>query len=221
MSNSVESTSPEGFPWRRTMLIGVSGLLSYLLIPLGFSNYNDIRSLEDARLNRAVKFGNQNVEFNSKVNAAATLLRMVADHNDRMKLSGNQLAESKQDLYQAYRERRLDLDASWWWPSEFAREAGALKLLSTDEMKQLHVYVEEYKKSVLATMNQLAYLWRFLDSPEYLVNEEGKEKRSKIVQTMDTEFGKQYDIRNDLVSKIGLLFTQSNHRTTKLNLLGF
>jgi hypothetical protein len=215
------SDPPQGFPWRRTMLIGLSGLLSYLLIPLGFSNYNDIRSIEDARLNRAVKFGNQNVEFNSKVNATATLLRMVADHNDRMKLSGTQLAESKQDLYKTYRDRRLDLESSWWWPSEFAREAGALQLLSTDEMKQLNLYIEEYKKSVLATMNQITYLWRFQDSPEYLVNDESKEKRSKIVQTMDMEFGKQFDMRNDLVSKIALLFTQSNHRTTKLNLLGF
>lgn len=221
MTDPLPSNPPQGFPWRRTFLIAISGLMSYLLVPLGFSNYNDIRSLHDARLARAIKFGNQNVEFNSKINTTATLLRLVASHNDRMKLSGLQLTEAKRDLFKSYQNRRLDLDVSWWWPSEFAREAGALELLSADEMKQLNLYVEEYKKSVLATMNQITYLWRFMDSPQYLADDQSKAKRSEIEQAMDVEFGKQYDIRNQLVSKISLLFTKSNHRTTKLNLLGF
>ena len=221
MCNAPTSNQPRGFPWRRSILIGLSGLLSYLLIPLGFSNYNEIRSLREARQIRAVKFGNQNSEFNGKVNATATLLRSTASHNDRMRLSGSRLTEAQRDLYKKYQERRLELDTSvWWWPAEFAREAGALDLLSADEMKRLNTDVDDYKKSVLATMNQITYLWRFLDSPEYRVNDQNKKKRSDIEQAMDTEFEKQYNIRNQLVSKISVLFTQSNYRTSKLNLLG-
>jgi hypothetical protein len=221
MSAPLKSNQQRKFPWRRSLLIGLSGLLSYLLIPLGFSNYNEIRSLRDARLTRAVRFANQNAEFNSKVNATATLLRMTANHNDRMSLSDSQLREAQRDLYKNYQERRLELDASvWWWPSEFAREAGALDLLSADEMQKLNTDVEEYKKSVLATMNQLTYLWRFLDSPEYSLNDQSKKKRGEIEQAMEKEFGRQYDIRNGLVSKISQLFIKSNYRTTKLNLLG-
>ena len=222
MSDPPTSKEPRGFVWQRSLLIALSGLLSYILIPLGFSNYNEIRSLREARQVRAVKFGNQNSDFNGKINATATLLRSTASHNDRMKLSGSKLTEAQQDLYKKFQERRLELDTSiWWWPAEFAREVDALDLLSADEMKQLNTEVGEYKKSVLATMNQLTYLWRFLDSPEYSVNDQNQKKRSEIEQAMDLEFEKQYNIRNQLVSKIGVLLTQSSYRTSKLNLLGF
>lgn len=222
MCDSATSNQPRGFPWQRSILIGLSGLLSYLLIPLGFSNYTEIRSLREARQIRAIEFGTKNSEFNAKLNATATLLRSTASHNDRMKLSGSKLAEAQRDLYKNYQERRLELDASvWWWPAEFAREVGTLELLSADEMKHLNTDVDDYKRSVLATMNQLTYLWRFLDSPEYSVNEQNKKKRSELEHAMETEFEKQYNIRNQLVSKIGVSFTQSNYRTSKLNLLGF
>jgi|SRR5688572_20870779 len=213
---------PRGFPWRRSILIALSGLLSYILVPFGFSNYNEIRSLREARQIRAVRFGNQNSEFNGKINATATLLRATAAHNDRMRLSGSSLTEAQRDLYKNYLGRRLELDASvWWWPAEFAREAGALDLLSADEMKHLNAEVDDYKKSVLATINQITHLWTFLDSPGYRVDDQNKKKRSEIEQTMDMEFEKQYNIRNHLVSKINVLLTQSSYRTSKLNLLGF
>lgn len=220
MSATATSKKPLGFVLQG-LLIGLGGLLSYILIPLGFSNYNEIRSLREARQVRAVKFGSQNSEFNGKINATATLLRSAAAHNDRMKLSGSKLSETKQDLYKNFQERRLELDASvWWWPAEFAREVGALNLLSADEMKQLNTEVDEYKKSVLATMNQITYLWTFLDSPEYSVNDKNQKKRNEIERAMELEFEKQYNIRNQLVNKIGVLLTQSNYRTSTLNLLG-
>ena len=221
MSDPPPIHEPRGFPWRRSVLIGLGGLLSYILIPFGFSNYNEIRSLREARQIRAVKFGHQNSEFNGKVNATATLLRATAAHNDRMRLSGSNLTDIKRDLYKNYLERRLELDASvWWWPAEFAREVGALDLLSAEEMQHLNSDVDQYKQSVLATMNQITHLWTFLDTPEYRVDDQNKKKRSEIEKTMDTEFEKQYIIRNELVSKISVLLTQSTYRTSKLNLLG-
>lgn len=81
------------------------------------------------------------------------MLRMFASHSNGMKVSGQELQDARKDLCKNYRERRLDLDATaWWWPSEFAREAEALKLLTPDEMKQLTANVQEYNASVLVTL---------------------------------------------------------------------
>lgn len=65
MTGVLTSSENTGFPWRRTFLLGMGGLLSYLLIPWGFSNYNEVRSLREARLARATKFADRNAEFNS------------------------------------------------------------------------------------------------------------------------------------------------------------
>lgn len=209
-------------PWQQLLLITFTALVSYFLIPVITSRYSEIRSLHDARLARAIRFGDRNNDFNSKINVAATLLRMYGNHNYRTKISGAELDEARKDLYAKYKERNLDLDATaWWWPSEFVREAEALKLLSPDEIKQLQADVTEYNKSVLATINQVTYLWQFLDSPEYKVDEQSQDKISKLEAAMDKEFQTQHAIREDLVKKIATLFAESNFRTGERDLLGF
>jgi hypothetical protein len=100
MNNPLKSIPWRLLPWRRAILIGFGGLLSYFLIPLGFAQYGDIKSLRDARLIRAVKFGDQNAEFNSKVNATATLLRLFAAHNDRIRLSDSQVPDATERTIQ-------------------------------------------------------------------------------------------------------------------------
>ncbi len=82
-------------PWRRLLLLGAGAVVSYLLVPVIISRYNDIRSLRDLRLTRAVEFGSRNNEFTSKVNVTATMLRMFASHNNRMKVSGQQFQEAR------------------------------------------------------------------------------------------------------------------------------
>lgn len=209
-------------PWQQLLLVTFTALVSYFLIPVITSRYNDIRSLRDARLARAIRFGDRNNDFNSKINATATLLRMYDNHNYRTKISGAELNEARKDLYTKYKERYLDLDATaWWWPSEFVREADALKLLSPDEFKQLQADVADYNKSVLATVNQVTYLWQFLDSPEYKVDEQSRDKIARLEVAMDKEFQTQHAIREDLVKKIAILFAESNFRTQKTDLLGF
>lgn len=209
------------FPWRRALLIVFGGLLSYLVIPLGFAQYGEIKSLRDARRSRAVKFGERNTEFNSKINATLTLLRMAADHNERMKLSVSQVPDAQKDLYSIYRELRLDLDeAAWWWPSEFAREAAGLDLLSATEVEQLTADVTNYNASVLNTMNQVTTLWRFLDSPEYSLNDLNRQKRDEIEKKITAEMGKEYQTRNELVSRISSLFSKSRHRSNTFDQIG-
>jgi hypothetical protein len=127
----------------------------------------------------------------------------------------------QKELYKNYQERRLELDeAAWWWPSEFAREAGALDILSADEMKQLNTDFGDYKNSVLNTMNQVTYLWNFLDSPEYRFNDQSKTKREEIEARMRKEFENEYNARNQLVSRVASLFSKSEHRTNTFDLVG-
>lgn len=212
----------EKVPWQQLLLITFTALVSYFLIPVITSRYNDIRSLRDARLARAIRFGERNNDFNSKINATATLLRMYGNHNHRTKISGAELNEARKDLYARYKERYLDLDATaWWWPSEFVREADALKLLSLDEIKQLQADVTDYNKSVLGTMNQVTHLWQFLDSPEYKADQQSQDKIAKLEAAMDKEFQTQHAIREDRVKKIAILFAESNFRTRNTDLLGF
>ena len=209
------------FPWRRSLLIVFGGLLSYLVIPLSFAQYSEVKTLRDARRTRAVQFADRNTEFNSKINSTLTLLRLTADHNERMKLSSAQLPDAQKDLYSVYRQRRLDLDeAAWWWPSEFAREAAAFNLLSISEIGQLNDYIQKYKQSVLNTMNQVTYLWRYLDSPEYSLDDVGRQKRKEIEDKMTAEMGKEHQIRNDLVNKVSSMLSESRHRTSTFDLIG-
>jgi hypothetical protein len=208
-------------PWKRGFLIIFGGLLSYFVIPLGFSQYNEVKLLREARLARAIKFGDNNTAFNSKVNATATMLRMFVNHNARVKVSAVRLPDAQMDLYRSYQQRRLDLDeAAWWWPSEFAREASALDLLSPDETKELQRLVDEYNKSVLNTMNQVTTLWQFLDSPEYRLDKLSDDKRKAIDDNVGKEMGREYDARNKLVSRVAALLTKSRYRTNTFDLLG-
>jgi len=208
-------------PWRRATLIVFGGLLSYLVIPLGFAQYSEVKSLRDARRSRAVKFGERNTEFNSKINATLTLLRMAADHNERIKLSDSQLPDAQKDLYSNYRQRRLDLDeAAWWWPSEFAREAAGLDLLSATEIEQLNADIANYNASVLNTVNQVTYLWRYLDSPEYGLNDLSRKKRDELEKQITAEMGKEYKARNELVNSVSSLLSRSNHRSNTFDLMG-
>ena len=168
----------EKIPVRRLMLVAVGTLMTSLLIPVVLSGYNDVKSLQQARLTKAVEFGDHNNDFNGKVNSIATLMLMFNTHNHRFKTSGPQLSEAHQELTKNYRERYLELDATaWWWPSHFLRELEALKSLSPDEVKQLTGFVDEYNKSVLTTVNAVKPLWHFLDSPEYKTDEQSQQSR--------------------------------------------
>lgn len=199
----------------------VEAVLLYTVIPFGFSQYNEIRSLRDARRNRAVKFGELNTEFNRKVNATKTLLLMFADHNQRIRLSSFQVPDAQKDLYRSYEQWRLDLDeVAWWGASEFLREAGALDLLSEDEKKQLQGHLGEYSKSVLRTVNQVTALWNFFDSPKYRMDKGSDTEKKKIEAEADRQMGLEYDIRANLVNSVASLFLNSTHRTNQYNKIG-
>jgi hypothetical protein len=208
-------------PWRRLMLIAAGALVSYLLIPIIVSRYNDIKSLREARIERAIKFGDRDDELSSKVNALETLMGFFADHNDRGKISGTQLIEVRKELYKNYRERYLDLDAmAWWWPSDFRRETDALNLLAPDEIRQLNTYIHDYKESVKTTMNQPKLLFEFVDSPRYKVDKQGKKDFEDLKAKTIQEFQAQREIRNGFVQKISALFVRSNFRTNWLDMIG-
>lgn len=209
-------------PWRRVLLIVVTGFASYILVPVTLARYSELRSLREARMARAIKFGDRNEEFNSKINATTTLLRMFGSHNSRNKISGAELAEIRRELVKNYRERYLELDSTvWWWPSDMIRETRALQLLSESEMTQLEADAVEYNKSVLATMNQMTTYWRFLDSPEYRVDDETRKKMDDMETAIAKEFQTQHGIRQNLVKRITTTYAQSHYRTGLLDRLGF
>ena len=64
--------------FRRLLWPVLGGFLAYLLIPIALSGYSESRALREARLARAVKFGDRNAEFVGKVHGQATLLSMFA-----------------------------------------------------------------------------------------------------------------------------------------------
>lgn len=208
---------------RRWLPIALGGFVTYLLIPMTLSRYDDIKSLREARLARAVNFGDRNAEFISKIHAEATLLRLFAQHNDRMNISGAELREARKDLFEDYRKVYLEIDSTeWWWPWEFEREVRALGLLSPHEMIQLHEYVQNYSESAKKTIYEPINLWHFLDSPEYQVR--GKKSRDEIKRLedkIDNAFRPEYEKRAGLVEKIATLFARSNFRTEWYDIVPF
>ena len=200
-------------PWRRLSLIAVGFLLTYLLVPVILSRYNETKSLREARLARAIKFGDYNTDFNSKANGISTSMGFFAHHNQRMK--DTNLKEAKNELFKNYKDRYLaDINSTvWWWPQDFTREVATLDLLSPSEREQLKTLVEDYNKSLLATVKELHPLWVFMDSSDYKANDASLKNIEKMQTSMDTEMGHQSEIRNELVGKISGLFANSNYRT--------
>lgn len=207
---------------RPYLVPAIAGLLAYFLIPLALSRYNDVKSIQEARLARAVKFGDRNAEFVSRIHSEGTLLRMFADRNERMNLSGNALKEARRDLVENYRKQYLEIDATeWWWPREFAREVRALNLLAPEEMTQLEAYIRAYSESSNQTIYQPIYLWQFLDSPKYKVcRKKSVDEIKRLEGNIDNAFVPEYDKRDELVKKITALFAQSNFRTGWRNIIG-
>jgi hypothetical protein len=200
-------------PWRRLFLIAVGFLLTYFLVPVILSRYNETKSLREARLARAIKFGDYNTDFNSKANGLSTLMGFFAHHNQRMKDAN--LKDAKTELFKNYKDRYLaDINATvWWWPQDFGREVATLDLLSASDRVQLDTLVTDYNTSLLATTNALRPLWIFMDSSDYKANDKSLKKIETMIAAMDTEMGHQSAIRNELVQKISGLFANSNYRT--------
>lgn len=211
-------------PWQKVLLILAGGLVTYIVVPITASRYNDIRLLRESRLARAVDFNSRNNDFNAKVNLTRTMMEMYVDHNSRMNITGTEFLDRRKELVREFKERRLELDGAWWWPGQFSREAEALNLLTPDELKQLGKSIEEYNYSVLQTMNQLTYMWRFLDSPDYKAeyNDEAASKKrvDELKANMAAEFGKQHQIRQDLVKKVVMLFEESQCRSSWRDMVG-
>jgi hypothetical protein len=212
----------EKIPVRRLILIAIGGLASYLLIPMILSRHNDIKSLREARSSRAVKFGDRNAEFTSRIHAEATLLNMFAQHNDRMNIAGTELKEERKELYENYRRIYLEIDSTeWWWPWEFEREVRALRLLSPTELTELHRYIQDYSESAKKTIYDPIYLWHFLDSPEYKVREKKSRDEIKGLQEkINNAFGPEYEKRAELVEKIVALFGKSDFRCEWHDIVG-
>ena len=101
------------------------------------------------------------------------------------------------------------------------RETRALQLLSESEVTQLEADAVEYNKSVLATMNQMTTYWKFLDSPEYRVDDETRKKMDAMENSIANEFQTQHGIRQNLVKRITTTFAQSRYRTGWLDRIGF
>lgn len=206
---------------RRLMLIALGGLATYLLIPMILSRHSDIKSLREQRLTRAVKFGDRNAEFVNRIHAEATMLSMFAQHNDRMKISGTELKEARQELYQNYRKEYLEIDTEWWWPWEFKREVAALRLLSPDELTQLHRYVNDYSENAKSTINKPTHLWHFLDSPEYKVGDKKSQAEiTKLEKNINDTFEPDNEKRAELVQKIAALLANSNFRCEWHDIVG-
>ena len=52
-------------PWQKVLLILAGGLVTYIVVPITASRYNDSRTLREARLARAVEFNTRNNDFNA------------------------------------------------------------------------------------------------------------------------------------------------------------
>jgi hypothetical protein len=195
------------------LLVAVSGLASYILIPVILSRYNDTKSLRDARMAKAIRFGDYNDEFDRKINGLRTLMLLSFEHDKRM--NGADLKETKKDLSKALDERyQIDLDASmWWWPQDFQREVATLKLLSPGEITRLAALIQEYNKSLDATLKGVRPLWHFMDSPDYKFNDENKKRIDEQMAICGNEIEAQRDTRNNLVREISTLFLESDFRT--------
>ncbi len=207
-------------PWRRLILIAFGALVSYLLVPIIFSRYNEIKSVREARRARAIRFGDRNDEFNDKISDLASLMPAFNGHAHRVKLSAIEVKEADKELNTKHLERSLDMGDIWWWPQDFQREVGALALLSPDELKQLSSYVNDYNASLAAALDAPKELWHFVDSVDYRVDDASQKKIDTMTAEMYKKIQTEDTIRADLVEKISILFAKSNFRTGTLNMLG-
>jgi len=208
--------------WKKLAVLSplFGGVLIYIAIPLCLSNYNETKSLREARLATAVKFGDYNTDFNSKANGLATLMGFFASHNQRMKNAD--LKDAKFEFFKNYKDRYLaDINSTvWWWPNELIREVALRDLLSPEDIKRLQALVDKYNESLLATVNALHDLRVFMDTLDYKASDKSQKTIDAMKAAMNTEMGNQSTIRYNLTGEISALFVKSNYKTTWRSYMG-
>jgi len=226
MNDILKKNHKRGFAWPLPIVFSwlgpiVAGAVLYVLIPWTFSNYNNVRSLREARLTRAIKFGERNSEFNNKMSELMSLMPTFDSHAHRMKLSGIELKEAHRELNKNHLELSLEMSWIYLWPRDVQHEAEAQALLTPDELKQLGKLVGDYETSLGATLKAPDCLWHFVDSANYKVDAKSQNEIKKLKAGMDKKYNAESDNRTRLVGEIFALFANSKCRTSWVNTLGF
>jgi hypothetical protein len=201
------------------VLLCSGSALSALVIPGIISDSSEIESLHEARLKKAIDFGDRNEDFVSKLNVLKTLMETFNNQNVRMKTSPKELRESQSQFRKEYTEKYLALDSSaWWWYWDVGREAQIFSLLSPAELQLLHKEIFEYGDSVLASKNAVEPLWKYLSSRSYTLSPEAQQKISDLTAAMGKDLVKANQDRNNHVYNISQLFAHSVHRRPRKGL---
>jgi hypothetical protein len=198
----------------------VGSVLSALVIPGIVSDSGEIESLREARLKTALRFGERNEEFVSKLNGLKTLMISFDEQNVRMKLPPAKLREAQDHFRNEYTERYLALDSTaWWWYWDVEREARIFSWLSPAELDSLHQQILEYGNSVVASKAATDPLWQYLSSKDYSLSPASRKQVSDLAAAMNTALMKTKDERENHVYNISQLFAQCKYKRPRKGLI--
>lgn len=201
------------------VLLCVGSVLSAIVIPGIVADSSEIESLHEARLKKAIDFGDRNEDFVSKLNVLKTLMLTFDEQNVRMKTLPAKLREEQEHFRKVYTEKYLALDSTaWWWYWDVEREAQIFNWLSPAELQLLHKEIAEYGNSVLASKNAIDPLWKYLSSQDYSLSPASRQQISGLATAMNTDLEKASKERGNHVYNISQLFAQSTHRRLRKGL---
>jgi hypothetical protein len=193
------------------VLLVIGAITTSLLVPYLNSKVNRNQLLREARLKKAIEIGDQNTEFNSKLNALKTMLESFHRQNVRLQLQPVELREAKLRFRDDFTKRYLELDEkAWWWYSDLQREASVMGLTSTDELRTLGSNLGKYADNVNKSFDTLRPLWQALTSHDYDPNDQAsRDKVEKIIaEVNDAQNGlpSLFQARNVLIDGIAGYF---------------
>jgi hypothetical protein len=189
------------------VILLVGTLFSLWLIPWISSTSNEEKLLHETRQQKILEFGEKDREFNSKLNALRTSLGRFGNMAFEMKLKPDEIKKEQMLFHKEYGDRYLALDEiAWWWYGDLEREANVLKLATPDQLSHLHGEIQQYGRSVRASVDALHPLSQYLSAAPLKADQAARDEIYRLNDALKTEIDRQREIRRELIGRISAIF---------------
>jgi len=200
MTNGPGSNSPLGVLRHPLFLLVIGSVIGSFLIPWIGEKINRKKTLQEARLRKAIEIVENNTKTVSQLNAMVTRLSSFHDNNVKMKPSPEKVRELQQKLIADLDDRWSEFDkTAWWWPEDLNTEATILGTTPVTGKDVLRQHISAYKTNILETSNAMKALKGPCISADYNYTDG---KVNLIRDQVNKKLGELFDQRNKLVNDL-------------------
>jgi len=200
MTNGPSSNSPLGVLRHPLFLLVIGSVIGSFLIPWIGEKINRKKTLQEARLRKAIEIVENNTKTVSQLNAMVTRLSSFHDNNIKIKPSPEKVRELQQKLVADLDDRWSEFDkTAWWWPEDLNTEATILGTIPVTGKDVLRQHISAYKTNILESSNAMKQLKSPCISADYSYSDS---KVNQIRDQVNKKLSDLFDQRNKLVNDL-------------------